>query len=257
MRMRSGFNPSGWEYMRPKLFSMSPAPMSKTSASAISTATSAFRTRTPPDTGDDVLAPSLSASCTSFLHTDTAGPTPNSRAVAIDAAAVNRSTRASTVASVNRGTASGRRRIMIARAQRASRKPAAPPRAAKIMFSAKNCRSTRPWPAPNDARIAISLRREDIRASNSPAILAQATSSTRTTARNSTERAKRAFPTTFSWTGTISRLAWFGRQAGFASAIRLRITSSSVVARSTETPGLSFATTPPKLPPKPVSRTLA
>ena len=65
--------------------------------------------------------------------------------------------------------------------QRASSRPALPPRAASTRLSARNCRISRPPPAPMARRIAISCCRDAARASSKPDRFTQANSRTSAT----------------------------------------------------------------------------
>ena len=93
---------------------------------------------------DSVRALSFNRSCTLAFHNTIAGATPNTSAVSTVAATVNASTRPPIDVSVRRGTALGIIPMVTAIAARANSRPAAPPAAARIRLSTRNCRNCEP-----------------------------------------------------------------------------------------------------------------
>ena len=181
-----GLNPGSTFHSCSRLRSVSPAPISRTSASAISTTTKTpcapFRAPLAP------RPPSFKLSCTFVREIFSAGARPKripaSRAIDV----VKSSTRRSMPTSPARGKVSGSAFRAACVPQPASSKPSAPPRIPNKTLSVKSWRIKRAFPAPSAARTANSLARPLARASRRFAIFAQAISNTKPTAQNSTSR---------------------------------------------------------------------
>ena len=170
--------------MRRKLFIISPAPISSTSARPICAVTSAPRSRCFAIPSEPPRVDSLSAAERSILEVCSAGTSPKNSPVAIETSAVNPRTRPLTDTS---GREPAGRLAMIAfKPPQAKIPPSTPPKIASSTLSVSSCRTIRPRPAPSEDRTAISVRREAARASSNPATLAQAISSTNPTAPCST-----------------------------------------------------------------------
>ena len=186
-------NPASTRSRRYMLFIKSPAPVSSMSASATSPTTSALvRRRRPPAAPGEV---SLSDSRRSIDDPWSAGSKPNSTPVKSETSSVNASTWPSTLTSRMRGSSSWPSELSASVAQKASKRPAAPPSAASRTLSVRSWRRMRPRLAPSAARMAISRRRAAARTNKRFARFAQAMSSTNPTAPSSTTTARRTPPT--------------------------------------------------------------
>src|SRR5882724_9258572 len=179
-------NPGFTFHSAVKVRIISPAPTSKTSASAISAATSARCTRwrvpLPP------RPPSLRARCAVAFVVLNAGISPKQIPASNEIAAAKIRTRPSIPASEERGSVIGSTRNAAFVPLAASSTPSPPPIAASKMLSVSSCRRIRPWPAPRALRIANSCVRAIERASRRLATFTQAISSTNPTAPNNNSR---------------------------------------------------------------------
>src|SRR5262249_15382945 len=205
-----------------------------------STTTSAeriFRRRQPGPNSFDCFSASFR------LKRDAArdGPSPKATEVKTPTVAANRRTTGSSARVVPCGKLSG---INLARNVKATVERAAPriaPAKPRTRLSVNNCLNTRPLPAPNAARSAISLRRPVARARRSWAMFTQLMSSRIPTTPASTRSIGLALPVYCSRSGTteIFRLAL---PSGYCSSSRSAIESMSARACISETPSFNRAT---------------
>ncbi len=179
---------------------ISPAPMSSTTAIAISTATKTLcvRCRAPLDP----RPPSFSVSCMSGRIVFSAGTSPNTIPVTTEIPRVKNITRPSSPISSDRGKVCGSAARIARVPHFASNSPIAPPTIPSITLSVKSCRITRLGLAPSAERIANSRERPVDRASSKFATFAHAINNTKLTAPSSTSRIPRTLPTTSVFNGT-------------------------------------------------------
>ena len=216
---------------------MRPAPTSRTTASAISTITSACRKRCRPPPLDAPCAPSLSESVRSTRSARTAGARLKARLVKTATAAVKSSTRRSTVTSATRGMLAGFHQPTNLTPAKASARPTAVAMPVRTRLSVSSCRITRNPLAPSAARTAISRWRPSARARRRFATFAQAMSRRNATAPKSSQMARRTEPTTSSVSDntTVSNCICFGYKPSLVIATAMPCSSSA--ACSTVAPG--------------------
>ena len=171
---------------------INPAPISRTSASAISAATSApcvrWRVPLPP------RPPSFKVPCRSRRAVLSAGVNPKKSPASNDSAAAKIKTRPSTPTSSARGSVAGSAPSIARVPVAASSTPSPPPIAASNVLSVKSCWTIRLCPAPRAARIENSCARLLARTSKRFATFTHAISSTKPTAPDSTNRNVCTFP---------------------------------------------------------------
>ena len=172
-----GSNPRSRVTNATKLRSSSPAPVKRTTASAICATASPvcprFVRRRP---GPPPVAPCPAARARGRSTRDhaTAGAVPNRRPTATERPAVNASADSSRATSARPGTPRGNRAGAARTIPAATAQPTAPPATLRSKLSVRSWRTTRPPPAPSAPRMASSRRRAMPRASSRPATLAQA-----------------------------------------------------------------------------------
>src|SRR5882672_6732883 len=169
-----GLNPGLTRRRRTKLWIVSAAPISRTSASAISETTSPLRRRLRCSPPAEPREPSWSASVRLPREACSAGASPKSSAARIEMTSVKPSTRPSTPMSPDRGMLCGIIAASASRPQRARSTPAAPAHAASRRLSTSNCRTRAARVAPSAARIDISRCRAVARTSKRFATLPHA-----------------------------------------------------------------------------------
>jgi hypothetical protein len=242
---------------RPKLRSISPAPISRTNASAISQTTRAFRTRCDWRPAVPLRPPSFRLSLTSPRENRQAGRSPDSIPVTIDNTPVKSSARMSTPSSLWRGMdPGGRTAFNTVTSAYASARPMAPPVEARSPLSVIACLMSCHRVAPSARRTAISRVLPDARASNRLAMLAHAIKSTKLTVPNNTRSILRMSPTTRSRKPTTATPS-FALESGYCWARRSMIAESSAWACGTETPGFKRANTRSVAPVRSVLRSLS
>ena len=190
---RSALKPRSCERSDAKLAMSSPAPTSRTSASAISAATSPSRRRrcsrlVPARASSRTAEPSVtSLVCRSGASAHNK-PQPSDNAVATASA------RPSSAIPSARGSSAPAMRTNDSSATHAIPTPRTPPAAASGSTSPINWRASRPREAPSMIRVAISRRRSTLRESSRFATLAHAMSNTATTAQSRRRSAWRVVP---------------------------------------------------------------
>ena len=183
-----------------RLRSVSPAPISRTSASASSETTKTSRSSASRPWPVVPRAPRRSpmrvrAAC----H---AGTRPKTRPVTIETPSVKASVQPSTAMSAARGRSGGAIAATARTPNAARARPTTLLRPASSRLSASSWRTIWNRVAPSARRTAISDCRVAARASSMCATLAQAISRTKPTATSSTDRPSRVWPTTRSFSGT-------------------------------------------------------
>ena len=161
--------------MRMKLRIMSPAPVTRITASATSAAMSSWPPRR--ESADPRCRPvraSTDPTCT--RDSRMAGHNPKSSAVGTRSASVAARTVTLSVTGELVGIDSGTLATIASSDSHASSTPSAPPISASTALSVSSCRIKRPRPAPIDARTASSDCRAAPRASSKPATLTHAIS---------------------------------------------------------------------------------
>ena len=197
-----------------RLRSNNPAPVSSISEMATCAVTSAPRSQ--PRAGPTVRADPINVPSVRRR----AGNSPNRIPESTAAAALNSSTRRSTVASSIRGSPSGAIVWKPRSSPNARPHPLAPPATATSRLSVSARRTRRKREAPSAARTAISRSRPTARANSRLAILAQAISSTASTAPNSASEAARASPTCRSRSGRTRSVTSLRNCGGTVSITR-------------------------------------
>jgi len=182
-----------------RLVSISPAPISSTSAAAISPTTSPLRNLVL--IAVPVRPPSRRSWFNSGRADCSAGARPASSPTIVVARLAIAATRQSSVTSDKRVSCSGATASRTSTPQPASIRPAAPPTHARSRLSTMSCRASRHVLAPSDARTASSRRRDRLRASIRPATLAQAIRRTHATAPSRTSSPVRTSTTSDSASG--------------------------------------------------------
>ncbi len=177
-----------------KLRISSPAPVSSTTASAISPTTSNARTRWRRPRPSPDRPPSRKASVSVGPALCRAGSAPKARLVPNAMTIVNQTTVLSTPTWERRGMSAGSAATRARVPQYARPSPATPPTEPRTADSVSSCLMRRARPAPSAARTASSSCRAVALASSRLATLAHATSSTRPTAPNRTNSGQRTSP---------------------------------------------------------------
>ena len=189
----------------------SAAPIKSTTASAISTSTSAERVRPSRRSWPERLPALLMTLFKSTRALASAGISPNSTPVPSDTATANVTTRQSMPTDAPASNRRGRPAVSIASSARIATRPmptpSAPPTAANNMDSVNSCCTMRRRPAPSAERMAISRRRREARINSKPATLTQAMSSTNATAPSSTHNVRPVSPTSASRSVTAVKLS--------------------------------------------------
>src|SRR6202167_855973 len=213
---------------------MSPAPTSKTRASATSTATKTpWRPwRAPPEP----VPLFLRTSCKFTREVFRAGARPKTIPANSDSTTVKSRTRESRETSLARGKAPGKVASTALVPQKASKSPNAPPKPASRTLSVRSWRMTRVWFAPRAARMANSRERPIERARRRLATFAQAISNRKPTAARRTSRNGWTLPTMSCFMET--RLTPMSLSAsGYAAARFCEMPSMSAFACASVTPG--------------------
>ena len=201
--MRIVSTPAGWKPRSIRcsdhnVRSIRPAPMRRTTASAISATTSALRKRRRPPPVVALPPPSFMESVRSDRRMRAAGARLKTTVVRSAMTTVKTRTRQSTVLPDTRGMLGGFQSARIRMPIVASARPATALTDASTRLSVSNWRTTRAAPAPRAVRTAISRWRASARASSRFATLAHAISSRNPTAPNSSQMVRRTPPTTSS-----------------------------------------------------------
>ena len=173
--------------------------MSRIIESATSETVSSLRRRRPLSLAAEFLPPSLSGSLSRVGVGCKAGTRPKRIPVMSERPKEYASTEESTVTTVPAPAGPSPVRSPIP--HDATMRPSAPPIDARSTLSVSNCRRRRPRLAPRAVRMAISLRRVEERANCRLATFAQAISSKKETAPNSSSKTRRISPTICSCNG--------------------------------------------------------
>ncbi len=238
---RSTANPGSTLMSVTKLRTSNPAPISRTTASAISVTTRALRKRwlAEPATVEPV---SFRVRCRFGRENFSAGAIPKSSAVKKPTAVTKMSVVPSTLTCSMRGISPGLKATSRLTHQRASRIPIPHPRIAISKLSVSSCRSSLPRPAPIAARIANSRSRSAPRASRRFAMFVHAIKRTKATAPRRIKSASRHLP--FRCSGSVIAVTPMPVFVGGCSAAKLpAIPVISARACSIVTPGFKRPTT--------------